>query len=528
MKFLTFTLHARQPLLLTSLQGDPNSSVSFDYIPGSVIRGALIGRYRTFKGKDIDPMDDTIQRLFFNAQTRYLHGYPYIRHSMPTRALPSPRSFLREKDTPPDAATIYDFGVFTPPPNDERVFKRTEGFVGFDSSHDIIAIEQSRQVNIHNQRDRMRGRGIESSVDAEGSGALFRYDAIAAGSTFQATIICEDESDADVLMQLLQNARFWLGRSRSAGYGETEVCDVTMHDAWDEVGSSVNNRIDNLEGQELRITLLSDMFVRDANGHPTCEPPLAAIGRTLGINTPTLVHQRSFLATTLHGGFNRTWGLPLPQLPALATGSVLTLKCFEMPKETKLAEFETRGLGDRRAEGFGRVVVEWPPRFATRTYLDNMIDTPPFTGTLSASSSAIAREMARTLLTQRLESSLITLVDRLPISGAITNTQLSRLRIVARRALSDPVEQRMERVKTLLERLTSTSRAQFEQTRIGIDRPQSFFVWLAEHIEDPQKLWNAPEIPIAGQSVKLDDLATYYTLRLIMAVARLRVKENDR
>ena len=34
---------AEQPLLLTSLQGDPNSSVSFSYIPGSVVRGALIG-----------------------------------------------------------------------------------------------------------------------------------------------------------------------------------------------------------------------------------------------------------------------------------------------------------------------------------------------------------------------------------------------------------------------------------------------------------------------------------------------------
>jgi CRISPR-associated protein Csx10 len=45
MKAITFLLHTQQPILATSLQGDPNSDVSHDYILGSMIRGALIGRY---------------------------------------------------------------------------------------------------------------------------------------------------------------------------------------------------------------------------------------------------------------------------------------------------------------------------------------------------------------------------------------------------------------------------------------------------------------------------------------------------
>ncbi|MHC5770604.1 MAG: hypothetical protein ACYTXI_34490 [Nostoc sp.] len=36
MKTITFSLHTQQPLLATSFQGDPNSDVSYNYIPGSI------------------------------------------------------------------------------------------------------------------------------------------------------------------------------------------------------------------------------------------------------------------------------------------------------------------------------------------------------------------------------------------------------------------------------------------------------------------------------------------------------------
>ncbi|MEO0687161.1 MAG: hypothetical protein AAFY76_19465, partial [Cyanobacteria bacterium J06649_11] len=50
MKIITITLHTLQPLLATSFQGDPNSDVSYSYIPGSMIRGAIIGCYIKHNG----------------------------------------------------------------------------------------------------------------------------------------------------------------------------------------------------------------------------------------------------------------------------------------------------------------------------------------------------------------------------------------------------------------------------------------------------------------------------------------------
>ena len=54
------------------------------------------------------------------------------------------------------------------------------------------------------------------------------------------------------------------------------------------------------------------------------------------------------------GGYNRTWGLSLPQRPALAAGSVVLLRAQqELPLDLLLA-VEHEGLGERRIDGFGR------------------------------------------------------------------------------------------------------------------------------------------------------------------------------
>ena len=57
MNALTFQIHLHEPVLVTQVgSGDSNSAVGFDFIPGSVIRGALIGRY--LQRRNEDKVDD--------------------------------------------------------------------------------------------------------------------------------------------------------------------------------------------------------------------------------------------------------------------------------------------------------------------------------------------------------------------------------------------------------------------------------------------------------------------------------------
>ena len=77
MKAITFSLTTQQPLLATSFQGDPNSDISYPYIMGSMIRGAIIGRYmKQHNQNDLNLEDQIVRNLFFeDDQVHYLNAY---------------------------------------------------------------------------------------------------------------------------------------------------------------------------------------------------------------------------------------------------------------------------------------------------------------------------------------------------------------------------------------------------------------------------------------------------------------------
>src|SRR5262245_29272702 len=76
-KIITYHITLLEPTLVTALEGDPNSAVAFPYLPGSTLRGAVIGKYlRHEQLRQLDSTDEQVRRLFFDATTRYLNGYP--------------------------------------------------------------------------------------------------------------------------------------------------------------------------------------------------------------------------------------------------------------------------------------------------------------------------------------------------------------------------------------------------------------------------------------------------------------------
>ncbi|MDX2163377.1 MAG: CRISPR-associated RAMP protein Csx10, partial [bacterium] len=104
MKTLYYHLRLLQPALVTALEGDPNSAVAFDYIPGSVIRGMMIGLFTRHNGvQELDASDTAKRRTFFSDNVQYLNAYPVVNG---TRTLPVPKSWHVQKG---ESAPIYDF-----------------------------------------------------------------------------------------------------------------------------------------------------------------------------------------------------------------------------------------------------------------------------------------------------------------------------------------------------------------------------------------------------------------------------------
>ena len=524
MKAITLTLQTEQPILATSFQGDPNSDVSYSYIPGSMIRGAIIGRYmRQHHLSELDLINEEVKRLFFDANsTRYLNAYLLSYEKQPQRTLPLPLCWFKDKDAElkdNSPITVYDFSIErgdnpeTPKSVGEYFWRKERGAVKL--------YKDKRRINIHNFRDRQKGRSTDNQ------GELFRYDALDAGQKFQSVILCEDGDEITLQMLLVTEPNIWLGGSQSAGYGHTKIINLEILDCWDEIGDPAEKREND---KNLSITLLSDTLLRNEYGQPVADPMLIkqAVEEVLNISLPE--PSNIFAGSTLIGGFNRKWGLPLPQVPALAAGSAIVFEGIEI-NESQIQQLEAQGIGERREDGFGRIGINGLNKKEFSASLPNSSDTSSLPPLEDEVSRLLAEQMAQRLLEQKLEQYLQKNVGYFKLDEGISNSQLSRLQSVARQGLPNGD---CSLVISLLNNLPSNAKSQFDRTKIGNESvKQSFRQQLDEWLGNPGDWINGIEVKIADVERRFDDdrakenkLAQKYTLRLIMAVAKKATKEK--
>jgi CRISPR-associated protein Csx10 len=146
---------------------------------------------------------------------------------------------------------------------------------------------------------------------------------------------------------------------------------------------------------------------------------------------------KSFRQIRLVGGFNHKWGLPLPQRWALAMGSVFVFPLSCKPTLEKLVE---DGIGERKAEGFGRLAVDWhTKKTLTQRELPRCAIGGSAPRELSPDGKALAQRMANRRLQAELDRWLVRTVNDLTqgndaFRGLPSATQLSRARPAARRA----------------------------------------------------------------------------------------------
>ncbi len=557
MKVVTCLLYTAQPLLATSLQGDPNSSVSFPYIPGSILRGALIGRYLANEGHGGDiATDGDARRLFLDGRTRYLNAYLYNMVG-DVRTLPTPRCWFRDKgvDFGDEVRSIALRDVRWPEEADDE--NGADGWEDFtptalserfcaveddgDGEQSVVLYRERRRITVHTQRDRMRGRAVA------GSGTVFRYDALDSGQVFQAVVLCDDGADADTIVQLLNQGELWMGGSRSAGYGQVRIDRIRAHDTWSEV--AVDGQVDTAgpmsigtqdDANVLTLALLSDMIVRDESGQHVAALPVEQLAALLGVRA---IHSRPgqcFIGSATIGGFNRKWGLPLPQVQALAAGSIFVLDVDGTIKQDGRRLLLERGIGEHLVDGFGRVALDWPPtgsmpharrgaedetRAPLNEGLPQGLSVPDGT---ESDAVVLAQQMARRMLRQRMERILLEQVGSINLKPLyLTKSQLSRLIIVAERALGQR-ERGDDAINTFLQSLTSTTRDKFERTLID-GQKLSFAAQIQAWLKKPGN-WIArePEVTVAGHMERLTaELRLEYTLRLIIAVAKKASKGSN-
>jgi CRISPR-associated protein Csx10 len=235
-------------------------------------------------------------------------------------------------------------------------------------------------------------------------GGVFSYQGIAQGTVLRGelrlrtSLLSTLPEDKRADWQASLAGSYHLGRARKDDYGLVAIT-IAAQERPGTQNTSADREQEQSEGQqashELRVWLLSDVLLRDERLRPTASidrfaqelavelsrqlaeqlgeeggnRPTVKLTRRKG--TPTDCADKKSRLMDLAARQQRTdswhtqWGLPRPTLAGLAAGSCLVFELAGVDRiqsqlKSCLAEIERRGLGERRAEGYGQICFNHP------------------------------------------------------------------------------------------------------------------------------------------------------------------------
>ena len=366
-RYLPYTLTLRSPAVVSTLSGDPNSAWTQPFIPGSAIRGAVAGR---LLATGVPGESEKFRDLVLSGQVRYLHAYVEGRG---TRTMPMSVAWRVAKDEPQKAeeSVAYDLTEYRGTPKGKNVeadvAEWPEEALVVPGAQFVTDSPNGGQrwmgtpgigARLHQQRDRIQGRPWKEVKPGREKrhGTVYSYEYLQGGEVFRGVIQLMPESQdlAEFFRDLLKEP-ILVGRARRAGYGGEAVirfCDRVDSHEYPWARGKVK---DNVSPKSLFRLMLTSAYV---GRHPKTGQldPGALENEVHGLfggRVTTVRHRWAFEAI---GGFNKKWRLEVPQAMAVTGGSVLVLRANREIKLKDLREVEHQGIGERRTEGFGRVV----------------------------------------------------------------------------------------------------------------------------------------------------------------------------
>ena len=352
---LRYRLRLTAPAVIPMADGDPNTVMTRQDVPGSHVWGAAAWHY--LSQPNHTPEDEAFRHAFLDGSLRFLTAYPEADdpeafNEIPQRMIPIPHSIRKFKKN----EELVDFVEGSP---EGEPIKRLDRRYARISQRSLKTRAVKTELNYHHARanDRRIGRALGAEVS--NGGALFTYEAIEAGQSFQGAVL-GSEDDLKNLQTYLQGGQIRIGRSRSAQYGEAEF--EWLDDARQELNGLVEwdgfveQQAPN-PGNRVIITLLSPLLTVNDYGHPEACFPESELAEALGLETSELKLCSSYTRTEMIGGYNAHLRLPRQQWPAIAPGSVFVFKTENDLDQERLLQLEHDGLGLRKGEGFGRIAV---------------------------------------------------------------------------------------------------------------------------------------------------------------------------
>lgn len=335
---IDLTLNLETPVVVPSrVLG--NVTESLDYVPGGMMLGALGPSIGTFVDIGSAIAEGRIVVADAVPVLGGLEAHPtpstwgYDKESPPT----SRRAVLRtERDAPDAQFRRLKTGWAAVDPKDATVVRE------FAPAGSTIALGMHNTIDDHLQRP------------TEDVGGLFALEAIAAGTQLRSKIRVKPDravSPEQVIEALPSTLR--LGKAKKDDYGL-----VTLSATPTTRPSAQNG---GLSRTYVSVWCLSDVVVLGAHlgSAPTLHGLAEELSKRLGVGATPSSDSRH-VRSVRQDRFNARWGLPRPSQVAVAAGSVAGFDLDGRVGSEQLAQLERSGIGERTAEGFGRVVFNHP------------------------------------------------------------------------------------------------------------------------------------------------------------------------
>ena len=197
-------------------------------------------------------------------------------------------------------------------------------------------------------------------------GGIYSYEAIQPRTKLQAKLKLR-KSIADVLDKNKNDWRkslsgdYRIGQSKKDDYGDIHLEILTNQESEHQKPAITNNELN-----ELTVWLLSDVLLRDERLRPTTD--INCLKKDLENHLDVELDIKSsedkklsFIARTHRiDSWQVRWGLPRPSLVGLAAGSCVVFKVTGTLNPELLTQIQLRGIGERRAEGYGQISFNDP------------------------------------------------------------------------------------------------------------------------------------------------------------------------
>ncbi len=369
-RYLPYTITLRAPALLASFGDDPSSTRSLSFVPGSAIRGQVAQAIGDPSGQP--DRQELFTHLILDGSVCCLNAYP---RAGGHRTLPMPVSFQVEKNAAQSSdgtISVCDLAAFTGEIDDGgdiewpemALSPISERFVSLGAAQPL-RLGPRRASRVHQQRDRSRGRAWKEQVPGQeiSHGTIFTYEYLEPHQEFDGLVAVHAATDeecsalADHVKKYLRPPVL-LGRSRRSGYGGD--AEIQWHSPRDrEVEGQGVVGSDLAAGTLFRLLTTSSYLGRNQETGQL-EPSYLSQETEAAFSGRVRVRYSRWAFEPV-GGFNRKWRLEVPQALACTAGSVLVLEAKERIPLADLLTIEHAGFGERKAEGFGRIVFLTKP-----------------------------------------------------------------------------------------------------------------------------------------------------------------------